>query len=84
MIIDVNTARGKWLLARNPDLMGECEWRLERLYNSVFTKTQTETFEVTFNSETEKAVLREYLKGLGYNFEFHSALGKTVINISIL
>lgn len=66
---DAQEAREAWLNARNPDVLNECEWMVKRMTDIVIpdgTTVFTEEFEVTFNWDAEKLVLKKYLEEKGY------------------
>lgn len=89
MIDDVNTARYKWLMARNPDLVHECEWRLKQLIEmtgedltGAEDKSST-NFLISVNNEIEKTMIKTYIEGLGYKFAIGEAWNKIIVTISL-
>lgn len=72
-MIDVNQAREQWLNARNPELLNDCRWQMNRLV-AMFSEDMKDStlieFEAEFNSIKEKQVFTDYIKGLGYSIIF--------------
>lgn len=68
-----NKSRWQWLNTRNPDLINEIHWRVQKLVDgtqdgpadSVFTVP----FEVTFNTSNEFHVFQRYVESEGFKFE---------------
>lgn len=72
-MIDVNEARMQWLNARNPELLNDCRWQINRLI-AMFSEDMKDStlieFEAEFNTIEEKQVFTDYIKGLGYSLIF--------------
>ena len=67
-MIEAKNARIEWLKNRNPELMSECIWRMDRMIKNADLKEsyETESFDVTFNSEIEMQMFQEHIAEMGY------------------